>query len=156
MINKTYKNPAQEGLERKIRAWDKKDLGMQIGACINKAVDIAIAKDSLTKKFIAEWVDILFEIGNEKRDYETTPRPIDIKKAVALGNKWKEKMAQSDTEFSQVKGDLQTEEDTEKANRDLADIPVLEEEYHPEETAERQFEEKQINNESKDKIIWGD
>lgn len=57
-------------------SWTERELGMQIGACLNKAVDIAIARlnvnnveyDTLQrKKFIEEWVDILFDIGTQKK-----------------------------------------------------------------------------------------
>ena len=80
----TYKSPAEKGLERKLKAWSEKDLGMQIGACVNKAVDISIAEKKLTKANLVKWVDALFEIGVEKKkeelwkQYKATPDPLEV------------------------------------------------------------------------------
>ena len=58
-------------------SWSERETGMQIGACLNKAVDIAIARSSqkeydwfeegVAKEFIEKWVDILFDIGTQKK-----------------------------------------------------------------------------------------
>ena len=85
--------------QAKMQRYDNKDLGMQIGACVNKAVDLTIAefgeglktlgKPNIEKQIIM-WTDILFKIGTDKKIKETTPQPIDHK-AQEEGQKWQEK-----------------------------------------------------------------
>lgn len=82
--------------QRKMQRWDRAGLGMQIGACVNKAVDIAIhngviGKHIVQKKEIEDWVDILFEIGSNKKAELTEVQPIDMEKAQKQGKDWQKK-----------------------------------------------------------------
>ena len=55
--------------------WSDRDISIQIGACLNKAVDIAIAHQQIIGKLdetlfitvIESYVDKLFEIGTQKK-----------------------------------------------------------------------------------------
>ena len=53
--------------QTKMNKYDERDLGAQIGACLNKAVDIVIAEGKFERQEIEKWVDILFEIGTAKK-----------------------------------------------------------------------------------------
>ena len=72
----------------------KNNVGIQIGACINKATDITIAlgtQESVgmspekIEKNIKYWTDILFKIGTEKKIKETTPQPVSNEAARQAG-----------------------------------------------------------------------
>jgi len=137
-------NEKQERIE--IRA-SKIDKNIAYFNSINSAIQMTNTDKSIKDKKNANWTEILVDW----RDWfyqewekwylkETTPQAINMKKAVALGDDWmkkREKRAESDVEFSNVKGELQEDEDIEKANRDLADI----ENNQPEVQAENQFRE---------------
>jgi len=72
--------------------WDKikfeNSLGVNVGACRNKAVDLVIAKYNTEKTYlsnqeltkeITEWVDILYQIGKEKEEQilkDQEPKPL--------------------------------------------------------------------------------
>lgn len=60
--------------ENKMRKMSESQLGMQVGACLNKAVDIVIynagiesPKQYVGKEEITKWTDILFDIGRQKK-----------------------------------------------------------------------------------------
>ena len=59
--------------QAKLKSFSDRELGMQIGACLNKAVDIAIhnaviGKQVVDPRIIKEWTDILFKIGTAKKN----------------------------------------------------------------------------------------
>lgn len=151
-----------------------KDKNIAFFNSINSAIQMTNAGKSIKDNKDQKWTDILVDWRNWFYHQwemwylrETTPQAINMKKAVALGNKWKEKMAQSDAEFSQVKGELQEDEINKKFEEEVAEytgeeIPIVEEpdwdkvkkeddlvkeleNNQPEQQAERQFEEKQRN-----------
>lgn len=71
--------------------WDKikweNNLGIQIGACVNKAVDLAIADKDLRPDTIRTWVAVLYEIGTKYKKQilkNQEPKPLteeDFKRA---------------------------------------------------------------------------
>jgi len=83
---------AYQKKEKTDQEWEaikyKNNVGIQIGACINKAVDLVIAfnkkEDDLATE-IQSWVDILFAIGTEKKIKETTPQPLTDEEARQAG-----------------------------------------------------------------------
>ena len=79
-------NGAKIGLDKKLQSYADSQIGQQIGACVNKAVDLAIncakyegADKKEIEKDIKEWVDILYEIGTEKKSQilkDQEPKPL--------------------------------------------------------------------------------
>jgi len=57
--------------KNKQKSYSDSQKGAQIGACVNKAVDIVIAeglKEGGVPDRIESWVDILYNIGEQKKD----------------------------------------------------------------------------------------
>ena len=92
-----YKTQKTDQEWEKIRA--QNSLGPQIGGLIKQAVDLAIAERKYVEKGeafvddmetrISYWLDILYKISENKKAEITTPKPVDLDKAEALGDKWK-------------------------------------------------------------------
>ena len=93
--------------------WDKikweNNLGVQIGACVNKAVDLTIAHAELVSKGlnrgeieeeIKDWVDILYKIGTEKKSQilkDQEPKPL-TKEQIEEANKRGKKILEQENQ----------------------------------------------------------
>jgi len=83
--------------------WDKmrdeKQINIQTLACLHDAVALTIATAVHSKKEgmslkkaeqgIKYWLDTLYNIAETFKAEITTPKPVDLDKAEALGDKWK-------------------------------------------------------------------
>jgi len=118
--------------QAKMQRYDNKDLGMQIGACVNKAVDLTIAefgeglktlgKPNIEKQIIM-WTDILFKIGTDKKIKETTPQPVDLDKAEKQGEEFKKNVLEAE----RIEVDSKLEDINKEAQLGAEEIPVIEE-----------------------------
>ena len=73
--------------------WDQmrgeKQINIQTLACLHDAVAMTIHCGDKNREAIKMWLDILYKIAESKKAELTEPKPLDIKKAVEQGDKWK-------------------------------------------------------------------
>jgi len=123
------KSPAELGLDRKIKAWEKKDLGAQIGGLIHDAVALTVAEKKLKPERIKFWLNTLYNISESKKTELTAPKP--IPDPFKINEEWERRMKQDRAEALADEANRQAMEAAEyqKENPpDEEDIPIIEEE----------------------------
>lgn len=113
-----YKNKKEKTDQEWEQIKYRNNVGIQIGACINKAVDIVVAEtplrsDTTTQlriERIKYWTDVLFEIGTDKKKKETTPQPVSNEEAVQAGIEFKNRY-EKDSKLGDINQKLNEEAD---------------------------------------------
>jgi len=87
--------------EAKVKRWDNSSLGAQIGGITHDAVAIAIAEKKITKANIKKWIDILYDLAEEKKQ----PQPVSFEAAQKATEEFNKKMEEADNQ--QVNAELE-------------------------------------------------
>ena len=114
-------NEIKAMFNKKIQRWDNSAVGAQIGGLLHDSTTLLAHGMEPTKKnieVVGKWLTALYEIAEEKKLDIITPKPIDLKKAQELGDKWKAGLATEEGSYmARMK-----EQEIDEANEEISKV----------------------------------